>query len=952
MADKITAQDIIESKKTVEDILKVDAGFEKLLSTMAEVVKLSGSFKTQGQGNQVLQTRVKLETEASAAIKERARLQNALLRQEAKNSQVRTATSKNLAKERLETQILNRQQKESAILLSKYTGAYQKLNLQRTQASKTLRDLVVSEKASNAEIEKAQANFDKLDAKVKKADAAVKDSTKNVGNYKSAFKGVIGVVRGLVGAFGIIEGLRLGIQFGKDAIALARQAKGVEFAFKQLGEEGTKAFDDIKKATRGTLSDLDIKTSINDFKNLGIQLETSGTSFEFLAVRAAQTGRSVESLREDLVTGLGRGSVRILDNLGLSMAELNRLTKEQGLSIQEAFGVVAQKEIAKAGNILDEAANSSEKFSASFENLTLNIGIAFDQFKGSDSIVGIIESLSETQEALNANWESGGGFLKRLRIQANLYSESGREANRQLVIENNLRKENADAVQQQINQYVALNGSLAPLTGQAKQFSESFDLSGPVRDVIFLNKEIESLNEKLLETTTRDEAKSIQNTIDALEKEKESILGVQGSKKQTVNIIEGTIAAYERDIKVQKKFQQEEALTAKQIQESNFKILELQASIDKLTGVREKVLKLEIDLSGSTDELQKEFEKITKPFTEAGFTVGFGVESAIAELDKINEARQEDIARAEEAEETKTRIAQEQADRRAEILKGVFREFENQYGIDASAFSDLIDSKKNDFEDFGAAASEINDLIFNIASERRAADYENAKATLDRTLDDETKSEEQRAAAKAKFRKKEAEIKKKEFKAAKTAALISIAIQTATAVISALSAPPVGLGPVAGIPLAVVAGVFGAAQAAIVASKKPPQFFRGTQNAPEGWAWTDEKGAELHTDKRGRVKDSGSTGGARMKWLEAGDKIYPADQTRSIFQEQDLSQSILNKVIMRGHNERVAYKSEKVRKDDRLLNEVSQLRNDVQRLSTRPVNVENTVVIEKEISQY
>lgn len=52
-------------------------------------------------------------------------------------------------------------------------------------------------------------------------------------------------------------------------------------------------------------------------------------------------------------------------------------------------------------------------------------------------------------------------------------------------------------------------------------------------------------------------------------------------------------------------------------------------------------------------------------------------------------------------------------------------------------------------------------------------------------------------------------------------------------------------------------------------------FYKGTNNAPEGLAWVDEKGAEIHTDKHGRVKDYGSDSGARLKFLEKGDKIIP-----------------------------------------------------------------------------
>ena len=61
-----------------------------------------------------------------------------------------------------------------------------------------------------------------------------------------------------------------------------------------------------------------------------------------------------------------------------------------------------------------------------------------------------------------------------------------------------------------------------------------------------------------------------------------------------------------------------------------------------------------------------------------------------------------------------------------------------------------------------------------------------------------------------------------------------------------------------------------------------PGFFKGTKNAPEGLAWTDEQGAEIHLDKHGNVKDWGSDGGARLTHLDKGDKILTANESKSV----------------------------------------------------------------------
>ena len=62
-------------------------------------------------------------------------------------------------------------------------------------------------------------------------------------------------------------------------------------------------------------------------------------------------------------------------------------------------------------------------------------------------------------------------------------------------------------------------------------------------------------------------------------------------------------------------------------------------------------------------------------------------------------------------------------------------------------------------------------------------------------------------------------------------------------------------------------------------------FAKGTDNAPEGYAVTDEQGAELHLDKNGNIKDFGSTKGAQLKYLERGDQIITASKTAQLFSD-------------------------------------------------------------------
>ena len=140
---------------------------------------------------------------------------------------------------------------------------------------------------------------------------------------------------------------------------------------------------------------------MNEFNNFNISLEETDTLFEFLAVRAAQTGRSIDSLKDSLVEGLSKESKLRIDNLGISAAKLNEELKKTPNFVQ-AVANIAKEEISKAGSILDDAASSQQKFNAALENFKVSVGSGFiadvtNQFYNLSG--AIIDSVSDLNEA-------------------------------------------------------------------------------------------------------------------------------------------------------------------------------------------------------------------------------------------------------------------------------------------------------------------------------------------------------------------------------------------------------------------------------------------------------------------------------------------------------------------------------------------------------------------------
>ncbi|MDM1073690.1 hypothetical protein HX001_14465 [Empedobacter brevis] len=119
----------------------------------------------------------------------------------------------------------------------------------------------------------------------------------------------------------------------------------------------------------------------------------------------------------------------------------------------------------------------------------------------------------------------------------------------------------------------------------------------------------------------------------------------------------------------------------------------------------------------------------------------------------------------------------------------------------------------------------------------------------------------------------------------KAAAVVSATINTYLAAASALAPPPIGFGPIAGIPMAAGIAALGLLQVTKIITQKPPkvpqfqapQFAKGITNSVyEGPAIVDEIGAEIHLDKKGNIKSMGENKGPRLTQVKKGDTIIPS----------------------------------------------------------------------------
>lgn len=126
------------------------------------------------------------------------------------------------------------------------------------------------------------------------------------------------------------------------------------------------------------------------------------------------------------------------------------------------------------------------------------------------------------------------------------------------------------------------------------------------------------------------------------------------------------------------------------------------------------------------------------------------------------------------------------------------------------------------------------DTIFTIANANRNAEYEaelaNAAAIRDGLLQNEDLTQAQIAAINEQYRQQESEIKRQQFEKNKQAAIAQAIINTALAVINAITTGD----PYTAAIRAALAGAIGAAQIAVIAAQPTPAFAEGTEYVERG----------------------------------------------------------------------------------------------------------------------
>lgn len=155
------------------------------------------------------------------------------------------------------------------------------------------------------------------------------------------------------------------------ATTLATEAEGIELAFSRINKPDL--LDNLRRATRGTVSDLELMKAAVQFRDFNLDVEQLGNFLAFAQQKAKDTGQSIDFLVNSIVTGLGRQSKPILDNLGISATEITT-EMAAGADMVTAVSAIIERNMKAVGQTVETAADRAARATARQQNALIELG--------------------------------------------------------------------------------------------------------------------------------------------------------------------------------------------------------------------------------------------------------------------------------------------------------------------------------------------------------------------------------------------------------------------------------------------------------------------------------------------------------------------------------------------------------------------------------------------------
>jgi tape measure domain-containing protein len=826
---------------TKDALKELDNAISKVTALDTKIKAVADSFITSSQRmssalngiqpNDVLAA-VAANAQLTAQMQSQSAALAALQTQYNNLAQTRSRSNNQTAAEAVNQRLLNRNARESATITSSLAGAYGRLNAEHQRASRNLQDLIVrgreatqTQREYNRELSNARGDFQRLDQRVRSADAAVGRFNRTVGNYPmQAAKGI----KELIQAFGITGGIagvamlaknlfdttkelmsldgamklvtKTSENFANQQVFLQRisEAYGVEISAlqKQFTQFYVSASDKLSSTAIQNIFESVAKSSAK----MGLSLESQDRAFLALNQMMSKGTVTAEELRGQLGEALPGAFGIMARSMGVTEQQLGKMMKDGKVIASEVLPLFA-KELEKTYSVenvkrVDNLSAAQTRFSNAWKNFVRSLdsdGNKLSKFFSSitnvaaDLIKGV-ELIFQSSETKNLN------SLKKLRDKG--YSET---------LE--YYKKNQDATEKDIRLHRQYNiQKIDEFNKEKKQIVERSKLFSQKFGERSFSKSIGGEDQQARAKAEYD-----------LRKDMERLKAINGLSQK-----------YAGEVSAINQLLQKKPTPAKPLFSDD--------DGKKQNTRAERAKKEAIELKSVADTISQ----INQQLEQLTVTAITGNESERADANKsiadLIELKKQLNALPTASTTILQPVKKEDVDNLKKLSEGM-KEYLSNFTSDfisQSGFTNTFKILNKEIDGFGENASvtfnaiaESAQEMFNFISNASQANFDAEYSRLESQKDISLKFAGDSTSAKKRieedYEKKKKEIANRETKAKQKQAIFNIAIDTAQAIVATLARTP----PPAGIPLAVAMGLLGAAQIAVVASQKIPQYFDG-----------------------------------------------------------------------------------------------------------------------------
>lgn len=224
------------------------------------------------------------------------------------------------------------------------------------------------------------------------------DNESMLDKFKKNWLAVAGV------ATSVLIAIKKAFDFAKEFAEFKQASDAMS---QQFGKNANEVIKKLKEVSAGTIANKDLVLAANRAMALGVTQDINKIAglLEYARLRARAMGTDTTSAFNDIVTGIGRQSPLILDNLGIitkGWAEEAKAAK-QSYDVQFILNKVLQQgqsELGRTGKMSLTSAEEIQVFSTNLKNIKVSIGKyvlpAFEAlFAGFNKLITVLKPLKE-----------------------------------------------------------------------------------------------------------------------------------------------------------------------------------------------------------------------------------------------------------------------------------------------------------------------------------------------------------------------------------------------------------------------------------------------------------------------------------------------------------------------------------------------------------------------------